>query len=49
MDCDVEKAATITDCFSDTNVATLIVILIYVAHLISAFPIYYNLARDALI
>ncbi|KRX10480.1 hypothetical protein PPERSA_08782 [Pseudocohnilembus persalinus] len=49
MGCDIESANTITDCFSSTNVATLLVIIIYVSHLISAFPIYYKLSRDGLL
>lgn len=45
---DIETANTITDCFKSTNVITLLVIVIYVSHLISAFPIYYKLSRDGL-
>jgi len=38
---------TISDCFAATNLANLIVTLIYVSHLISAFPIYFNITRTA--
>jgi len=45
INCPVKSASTINDCFAYTDVANLIVILIYISHLISAFPIYFNIAR----
>mmetsp|Transcript_95 Transcript_95/g.16 ORF Transcript_95/g.16 Transcript_95/m.16 type:complete len:81 (-) Transcript_95:775-1017(-) len=42
-----EEAGTINDCFPSTDIANLIIILIYLFNIISAFPIYYGIMKSS--
>lgn len=44
--CKDDKATLINECFGETNVANLIIILSYVFNLITSFPIYFKIMKN---
>jgi len=42
-----ENASTITDCFESTDIANLIVIIVYLFNIVTSFPIYFSIMKGS--